>query len=506
MICSYIGYVKKLLIVDDPNSVKSVYLNPETQRIDEVYVTANISFLYEMVSKARKSGSKTKHIAKTYFELETYQGNKQLELFQGYYNGTYQNYNTASLEMKNGRFALAPICKRIFASTETSKAMYMHMLFDENEYFPKSPFELRKRRLKKIFSLALNSIYSDEDDNTIYVISFKPRESKGDCFHGKIWIDSSSYHIQKVQLEIDDASIYPFKSFWPDQSLDQVGMTITKSFSKHKGEMVLSSTDFSYSMDYIPAADSAFSISTRAVLYAYNYNDAFTLPFFKFPLTNHSDYRRIQMTPHNDRFWQGEDEFKLESNNEDRARFINNQNTIQPKDLFRSDTIFKKVGFFENPFALWNRNRIIIKGLTADSAKYYDEQETLNSNRYNLKVQLFADINELCDTVRVITKTIFDPYESYYHFETTKESQAFINIYFDLMEIERRKLAMKLEKIKNDRTKVKQVYSEALQQVEYLSSKYFKEIQRGTNREALQKWNNVVLEELHINNIELFDL
>lgn len=131
---------------------------------------------------------------------------------------------------------------------------------------------------------------------------------------------------------------------------------------------------------------------------------------------------------------------------------------------------------------------------------------TIPAQRYHLEVQIFLDINELCDSVQLITKTIFDPYSSYYKFPTTKESQAFINIYFDLMEIERRKIEKELLEYKNDVAKIQLKFIELKSRTENLSERYFREVQRGTNRENLVKWNNVVLNELNIDNMVFFDI
>lgn len=500
----YIGYDKRLLRIDHNALEDTIYLNREAQQLDEVIILADNSILFDLISKSQKTASTKRYLAKTYFELETFNENKQLELFQGYYNGTFQAYNTVDLNMKNGRFALAPISKRIFASTESSKAMYMHQLMQHNDYFPTSPFELNSRQLKKSYKLRLNSKYLDENDNTIYVIRFEPKNISNDYFSGNVWIDSATCAIHKVILQATDSKVYPFTSIWPEHSLEKVDMELTKTFLNHQGNMVMSSTDFRYNLKYVSEEDSTISISSRAVLYPYNYYESFLLPFFHFTETSNSDYRRIQMLPYNNTFWQCEEEFKIE-NADYKTTFINEQATIKTYQLFSSDTLFKK-NFFENPYVSWNGNRILIKGLSADSAKFYDERRTLYSDRYKLTIQLFVDINDLCDSTQIITKTIFDPYDSYFLFETTKESQVFLNIYFDLMEIERRKLAEKLEGCKNDREEIKLAYNEAVEQSSKISQEYFKEVQRGTDKEALQKWNKLVIKELGIDNIRLFGI
>lgn len=501
---SSVGFERQYFTAQRNTTPIVFYMHRAAQIIDEVVVLADNSILYDLVYAVKKSVSNNKHQSKTYFELETYYDQQQLELFQGYYNGTYQSYNTIELDMKTGRFALAPIEKRLFASTETSKAFCLHTLQNSNQYFPVSPFELSKRRLRKDYSLLLNSKYMDADGRTIYIISFKPRAPSGDFFSGQVWIDSTENQIHKVKLEVSGANVYPFLPLWPKHELNDVNMQITKAFTSQDGDMVLASSDFNYSLNYLSNTDSSISISTRAVLYPYNYSSSFQRPFFEFQQTSHSDYRRIQMLPYYKRFWACEDEFQL-TNNKQQNNFVENEATIKTYNLFSSDTLFS-YNFFENPYVTWNGNRILFKGLSADSATYYDKTGQINTNRYRLYVQLYADINSLCDTVEVITKTVFDPYVSYYHFETTKESQAFINIYFDLMELERRKLAQKLELVKGDRNAVEKVYAAALAEANEMSETYFKEMQRGTNLSALKKWNEHICLTLGIDNMYLFGI
>lgn len=502
---SLIDYEKRVFVFLKNQQFDTIYLNKEFQQLDEVIVLADKSILYELIDRSQGSVSKKKHVAKTYFELETYSGKTQLELFQGYYNGTFQGYDAKELKMKQGRFALAPISNRVFASTESSKAMSMHQLVMENSYFPTSPFELKKKQLRQTYDLALNSKYHDDNGNLMYVIKFDPKVNDKKHFSGNVWIDSASAKIHKVILRISDAQVHPFASIWSIHSLDRVSMEITKSYEEHNNEMRNASIDFLYNLTYLSKEDSALNVSTRAILHAFNYDETFKLPYFQFSETSSSDYRTIQMLPYNRAFWKCENDFKIESSSEKRSDFIQNQATIQAYDLFSTDSLFEN-NFFENPYVAWTGNRIIIKGLSADSSNYYDERRALYANRYQLKVQLFVDVNTACDSIEVITKTIFDPYESYFHFETTKENQAFLNIYFDLMELERRELARKLESCKHDDEGIEREYAEALERAKRMSALYFKEVQRGTHKEALVKWNKVVREELNIDNLVLFGI
>lgn len=499
-----IGFEKKYIIANPFSSYDTIFMNRTAQLLSEVIVIAKNAFLYTLISNAHKI-KPLKKTAKTYFELTTFHDQKQLELFQGYYNGVFKGYDVASLDMKNARFALAPISKRIFASTETSKAVYMHELFNKNDYFPTSPFELTSKQLHKIYNLTLSSRYKDETNKTIYVINFRPKKELDQSFEGTVWMDSVSATIIKVTLKIVNAKTYPFLAIWSTDTLKNVCIELTKQYSVTHEDVFVNAIDFNYTLNYKSKTDSTFNISTRAVLNAYNYNDVFELPSFKFQTTSHSDYRLIQILHPNELFWDCNDEFKMESKNTERTHFLNNEATINAYNLFSSDTLIKR-NLFEHPYITWSGKRVLFRDNSEDSSRYTLEQSAIPSQRYHLEVQLFMDINEVCDTLQIITKTIFDPFLSFYNFHQTKESQAFINIYFDLIEIERRKLAEELIKCKKDILLMKVKYNEALKNIAIIRKKYFNEIERGSNKTNLKKWNSVVYNALNIDNIYLFNV
>ncbi len=504
--CYYIGFERFTFAADSSETSKIIQLQRQAQLIDEATVLADDAILYTLVSNTRKTNSLKLDTAKTYFELETFCGKDQLEVFQGYYNGVYRGYDVTELEMKSGRFALAPIGKRIFASTETSRAMYMQKLMRSNEYFPMSPMELSRRKLYKNYELTLRSKYRDEQQQTVYVINFLPKSDSRSSFKGAVWIDSLTNNILKIKQSVENTSVYPFRPIWPMHNLTKVDLEITKSFEENDGEMRVKSIDFDYDLTYWSVEDSSLRISTRAVLYAYNYSEPFMLPYFTFSKTSNADYRRMQMLPYNDRFWECTDEFRVESQSTERAHFINEVATIKAYELFQSDSVVQTTNFFEHPYVTWKGNRIFVRVAPEDSSQYNARNTSIASRRYNLEVQLFMDINDLCNSIEVTTRTIFDPYLSFYKFRETTAGHVFINIYFDLMEIKRRKLEALLAECGQDVDCMHMVYEAVKADAEKMSEIYFKEVQRGTELESLKRWNAFVKKELKIDNVELFGL
>ena len=74
------------------------------------------------------------------------------------------------------------------------------------------------------------------------------------------------------------------------------------------------------------------------------------------------------------------------------------------------------------------------------------------------------------------------------------------------MEIERRKLELDLMHCSNNMDQMIQVYNKAKKDAETISESYFKEVQRGSEKANLIKWNKVVKEKLNIDNMLIFGL
>ena len=85
------------------------------------------------------------------------------------------------------------------------------------------------------------------------------------------------------------------------------------------------------------------------------------------------------------------------------------------------------------------------------------------------------------------------------------KTHCFINIFFDLCEIERRKLHEELIKMPQDQNKYKEAYQAFVNRTDRGRFQYLKSVDRGLNQEEMIKWNDIVLRQLGINNIALFN-
>lgn len=508
IVVSFIGYKKKYLSTAAPTENKTIFLEEEGLLLSEITVQpSDKAYLISLLQACRKNAPTKTSSAKAYYELKSFDQNKQIELVEAFYNIDLRGYDIENLNLKAGRLALQNANNRYFASMESSRAITQLHLIKKNAYFPASPLELSAKSLKENYYLHLKNKYLNETNDSIYLIEFTPKKDSTRFYSGDVWINKSQNQVVKITLNCENCQIHPFLPLFPTNSIARVDFKITKTFSENNQNLYFNHIDFDYTISYISRMgkneEMNYIIESKAVLYTYNFETIFTLPKFEFPNFEIADYRKINAFPYNPYFWEmANNESRLVDQLDQNQRFFEDTNSLNNKTIFKSIPNDRR-GLFEHPYKAWSENRIIFKEILDDTADQ-TAAPTVIAEKYNLNVQIFVDINRYNDSTHILTTTIFDPYQSYYHLPIDQVTHCFLNIYFDICEIERRKLAAQLAQIKNDESALQSTYDAFLINYQNVQTTYLKAVDRGTNRLELEKWNEYVKTELKIDNIALF--
>jgi CarboxypepD_reg-like domain len=502
----YIGYQTQRIALGQQTDYV-IYLEESIQLLNEIVVRPrDNTYLAELLTRCRNRGSDYHAPAKAYYELKTYKDTRQIELEEGYYNADLQGYAVDALTLKAGRLALQPHENRLFASLESSRAITMMKLLNKSNYFPENPMQLTKGELKKHYYLDLDKKYLSNESDSIYVIDYQPKDTSGFYFTGKIWINTSTQQLIKIHLQCGDCRRHPFVPLFPTDSIARVRFDITMSFSAQGQEMSFNHIDFTYIVDYKSRIKEqqrlTYSVKTEAILYAYDFAHTFFIPSLDIRYGDLDDFRKVNAMPYNDFFWAYHDEYKLNDNRNSNERYFNDPESITNKSIFKSNPVLKGK-LFERPFVTWSTDRVFFKEISTDTMKGLSMGE-VNADKYNLEVKQFVDINTYHDSTHILSATIFDPYESYYRLPIDNKANCFINIYFDLCEIERRKLESEIRAAVPDMNKVRQVTIQFEDRLEKQKYQFLKAVDRGINQQETIKWNTYVVEQLGIDNIALF--
>ena len=379
-------------------------------------------------------------------------------------------------------------------------------LLSNNSNLPDSPLELSKREMRKSFDLSLDKKYVDGNADSIYVITYEPTDKTGMFFDGSVYVNKTNNTILKITLNCLNCKRYPFRPIFPGDTISNVSFLITKTFTTQQGQTVFNHIDFAYNIDYLsrvgdPYAQS-YSIKSNAILYAYDFRNTFLIPTFNVTDGAYSDYRKINAMPYNDFFWRYNDEYRLKDGDNSNELFFNDTYSFTNKTIFKSNPLMKSK-LFQHPYIQWSEDRVFFKDIAVDTSAASPSTDVI-ADKYNLGVKLFVDINTYQDSTSIFSATIFDPYVSFYHLPIDNKAHCFINMYFDICEIERRKLENELKSAVKDVKQFDKIYHELETRFQAKKTQYLKEVDRGMNEPEMKKWNDYIYQALEINNIEMF--
>ena len=380
----------------------------------------------------------------------------------------------------------------------TSTGINLHKTFDFNLYFPGSPLEWNQQRIRKKFELNFAKKFKEED-KTVYVIDFEEREKEGK-FHGRLWIDSTNQVLMKIQLLSEFGANSPFIAIGNADKISKISFDITKNFEFISGINTLKSIDFNYNLTYLRKNKQEVKVETKAVLIAYDYTNTFVLPSFDKSYTL-NDYQGINLAPYSSSYWEKNSEFKLMAKESEKRLFIQN-NTTNLIDSFSYNSTTKKISFSKPTYRKWSFNRMQLNDIKDRSSS----RKHMNVHlRYHLDVKIFMNINQIGNSKEVQLATILDPFTSYSNLDSSPNSVAFVNMYFDLVQIKKEELRSKINKNQSTKT-IQKLYAETNSEIARISKVFFTETAGGTNRRGMSEWNEYIYKHLKIDNLQLFQV
>jgi len=522
---SFLGYETKNIQAKNILNLNSISLKEKQYQLQEVEINRSEEHLYDILIDCRKALKKNKrnHVSKAFFILNTSSNHKPLELLECYYNAYQKSGKLEGLYLKNGRLAVRPLDSRFFFNHSTTQVFNMINLVQQNDLLPAIILQFRKGVMRKYFNVKLE--YSDSE---LFKISFIPKENSNNLFSGEIWIDKKTYFIRKISLSSQKVRTHPFEAFIND-SLAIVSLNVNYTFSRNDTLIQIDHIGFNVKMNYhgnskyqegqLPVLKREIYINS--ILYFYDFDKPFLLPYFGYN-NKFSDYRKLSTIPYNQAFWQNR-KLLLTKDQKKQVGIIGNEGVFINYDQNNYGTGFLKKTMEQFNYNLkyrhdiwgwryylfWTKKeRIFLKKdiIEEGTAKPTYYRSITPSDMYSFVIQIFLDINHFDGAFDCKSFTIFDLSKTFYKLEINEYSNAFVNIYFDICEIERREMQKELLVHNTSLNVIDSIYNKALINIEAITNKYKKEVQRGNNVKMLKKWNDYVFDELGIDNFEIFQL
>jgi hypothetical protein len=520
LIFSYLGYQSMTIQATALLSNPEVFLKPGMVQLQELVIRPEDDYLYEILDKCRRKMKRDQgsSVSKAYFALETTINFRTAEFLEAYYNAGIKGIIPEELKLKNGRLGLAVIGSRIFNNWETSIVISKLDLLNENYLFPAIPLQFGKRELKKYFRLQ-----PGQSDSSMIHVLFTPDTNAPDAFSGDLWISKKSNNLLKIQLKSENLKTHPFVSYI-DDSISNVSMEITQTFIPTGACVSPTLTCFDYSMKYVSGSnnarisdtllpDMARTINTHSVLYFYDYSKPFLLPYFEYD-KELGDYIKIAMIPYNEAFWNNNNAVLLSDEQKTKlgvmlkdGYLINFKEGNYGQDFCR--ILYNDRFRYHVNYTFWSKDKRIFFTNGLEQTQPYPPEKInqhIPGDLYKLKVQILLDMNPVNDTLDLRTYTVFDEAQTFFHLQRFDYTAAFLNIYFDICEIERRKIESSLHKKQCSLQEIDAIYKAGIAAMDLITQKYLSEVETGKNTAALEKWNSYVFENLGIDNLGIFGL
>ncbi len=508
LVFSAIAYKKLSVPVAQMLKQETVFMQVSEKLLDEVTVYSNDDFVYKLLVKSRKAiMNSISRTAKAYYVLETEISGQPVELLECYYTATLNSNRIQELGFKNGRIGVAPFIDRYFVSLDISKAFTMLKLLYPDERMPSNPYQCNTKQLKKNYMLNLESSY--DSIQPVYIIEFIAKNSEGHFFNGKVHVLKSNLLPLKLELRIQNTTHHPFRPLFPNSKIRSASMQINKNFEFKNDSFYVHHVDFNYTLHY-DVQNQTRIVNSKGLMYFYDYHMPFYPPLFNYN-TDADDYRKITGLSYNESFWDLNTVLEYSKSMKLKRDYFEQEGLlINYKNDGNQKQGLQKGGFFENNDLKWSESkRLSLKGngiANDTSGAVPMNGEMFRADRYALKAGIFVDVNPVGEGLQHFSTTVFKVNESYYHLKEEAVTNCFMNIYFDLVEIERREMEKEIAKNPNSWLHIKSCYAAAMLEIENTGLKYLKEVERGHNKKKMEEWNKKVLEGLEIDNLKIFKI
>lgn len=494
---TFVGYIMRTL----PAAAlmgRDVHLSPAVVELGEAVVRPNEA-LYERITRVNRWIRQAPGVhTKLFFGMETYEQGMPVEMIHAYYNANTKGGELLDLELKNGRIGIAARDGRFFVNYNTTKAFALIAITADESRFPTSPFMHKQAKLlRKGFIVEQVSAANGPDG--VDHLRIIPKRNNPDAFLADLWLEPDGDAVRALELRCRNCREHPYEPLFDHGRIDTVDLRFKQTWTTGPRPMP-EVMQLDYRMVYSgPAMQTSFT--THAVMHAYGCGTLFTAPLFSYP-DEVPDYRRISWLPEDTLFWQRVQP-PLPSERQQRAMEFLRMNDLNSGTWYGE--LDNPRNFFKPPYAIWSaERRIRLSELTGTENP--EDRSGPDPSRLHLSAQLYLDIDTVSGRLIHRSFTVADGYTTTVPSERLPWTDCLHNIWFDLCEVERRKLENELDVPGMTPARAKALYTEHTNAIRRMTNRLLQETAHGTRCEPLYHWNKLVKDALGIDNIALLGM
>lgn len=518
---TYMGYQRLRVAASTVRTWHEVRLVPSITELSAVQVVGRNDVLYDLVvncgANLRKAG---RYGGKVYYGLETRTSDLPMEGVECFYNGRFNGANIEALDLKQGRIGLLPDHGRYMVNLNTSRAFMLLHPAERTGAFPASPLQYRSRKaLRRDFNITLLSVTHGQEE--LYWLQCTPNDSGGTFFRGELWVDPATATVHGLQLECDSCAKHPFLPMGTGDELRNVALHYREAFSILEGRPVINTVAMEYTYTYHTGTGSArlaerdpgfrndWHFQSKGILNLFGPGESFILPLFRYD-SGRTDYHKVLSMPYDSAFWaDAHGLVRTERQQRDEALYAKDGLLLGSREL--DPTARNQGRFFESNYAFWSpATRVRMKNVL-DSAAYSlplakQEGATATASQVHLVVQLYLNIDPDTQGYRTFSRAVFDGFRSYCHLPDNRRSDVLLNIFFDLCEMERRRMQAALDLTGLSLERIRAIHANAERAMGRTTDSFLKETHYGTDMQVMARWNERVRSALGVDNFAILGL
>jgi len=507
IVISCLGYKKKVYNFNQIISNRLVKLDTVSITLKEVNIISfSNSYLYNLVQNSLDKRRKERFIestSKSYIKIITLEDDHPVEIIEALGQSFINNLDgLINITLKNGRIEYSneydTFLNLNFIRTITSYSAFR--IKPKNSLFPSSICNLRKKIAKNLYLFNFNKKINYKAEN---VISIKCINNKTrNYLNTVIEIGQKSkevYSLHNYGYVIPNTVFRPFKK---NQRIDSLYIDFKLLFKNSPDDSsYLKMIKLEYRLNYYFDTLKMRKIHSIIIVNMFDYNNTFYLPKLEFSKVD-NDYVKINTLHFDHIFWKNNlfyavsnDEKKLTDSlllNGNLINYSNNKNSFPVSiNQFIRWSDDKKLTWYDI-----NKNSRLNPVIISNSISYKNRE--FNDDLYDINFQIYLDVYKLSNRYRIFTETLFSKNRSFYYLTRNKSALEYINLYFNIFEVGRRKIIKKISETNNlNIHKIDSIYSLENNILSNRIKKFKKEVRKGGDKEKMVEWSNKINYELN---------
>lgn len=351
----------------------------------------------------------------------------------------------------------------------------------------------------------------------MYQVRFTPKNDDGTFFQGELWMETGTATVRSLQLDRDSCTRHPFQALMPSDELHGLALHYRQTYMPWQGRSILSTIEMEYALTYhsgqgdprMAALAQDFPkdrrMRTKGIIHLYAPGERFILPRFRYD-AGQTDYHKVLSMPYDSAFWAAA------------PRLVPTDRQLQDQALFAKEGLLlgnnrrldrtgnDERGFLESNYAFWSPELRIGLKQTMESVAYAPPvagSTDITANEVHLVAQLFLNIDSTAEGYRTFSATVFDGFSSYCHLADESKADLLLNLFFDLCEIERRRMQAALVQPGLSLAGIRAIHAEAQRAMDHTTGMFLKETHYGTDPKKMALWNEKVRNKLGVDNFFL---